>query len=534
MKILDKPPGVTTHTSLNPDEQKRLWIDPVDGFIEHLQHRSSIALWPVHRLDVGTSGVCLVAESPDEASQLAQSFESRAFEKTYYFVSDRKPRRGFVSGGKIESHITRMKTGGSKATQYASFSPTAQEPINAVTVIEHVRDHGSFSLWRAKPETGKPHQIRLHAESVGLSILGDEEHGGTKFPSLCLHAAEIKNESILASSPLPRWFENLDLLSRPQLIAWLQAFERRERLYRSLQVVGVLRPETLRWIHTDGGPLRMDQLGDIYQLHWYAEKLGATDQADIDLLTQNLRLHSWYVQVRGNRGREPNKENMQLSAPTLPERWLANEEAFRFIFRRDSGLSPGLFLDQRANRRMLHLLKPRAVLNLFSYTGGFSVAAAKAGAERVVTVDISRKFLEWAKENFRANSLDPENKNFEFRDIDSQIYLKWAAKNSLLFDAVICDPPSFARLEKSVFRLETELETLISQCLDVTAPGGFTLFSTNHEGLTSEQIVKRIDALLRATKRPFRIERAPSPDWDFEFPREPRLMKSLVLRRAYS
>lgn len=534
MKTLDKPPGVTTHTSLNADEHKRLWVDPIDGYIEHLQYRSSLTLLPVHRLDVGTSGVFLVAETSEEASTLSLSFESRVFEKTYYFISDRKPRRGFASGNKIESHITRMKTGGSKATQYASFSPTPQEPINAVTTIEHVCDHGHFSLWRAKPETGKPHQIRLHAESVGLAILGDDEHGGTKFPSLCLHAAEIKSDSVSATSPLPRWFNNLELLMRPQLIRWLQAFERRERLYRSLQIVNVSRPETLRWIHTDGGPLRLDQLGDVYQLHWYGDSLTAANQADIELLLQMLGVHSWYLQHRGNRGREPNKEVTQLSTPTLPERWTATEEAIHFNFRRDSGLSPGLFLDCRANRRLLSRLRPDTVLNLFSYTGGFSVAAALAGAKHVVTVDISRKFLDWAKENFRANSLDPEKPCYEFREIESQVYLKWATKNGLLFDAVICDPPSFARLEKSVFRLEVELEALLKQCLGVTAPGGFVLFSTNHEGLTAELLIKRIDALLKSTWLPFRIERAPSPDWDFELPREPRLNKSLVLRRAYS
>jgi 23S rRNA (cytosine1962-C5)-methyltransferase len=574
LKILDKPPGCTTHTSLSVDESKRLHLEPNDGFLEHLGNRSGKKLNPVHRLDIGTSGVLLAvqqgsAESTELTASLSAALESRDVKKTYFFVTDRKPRRGFESGTVIESHITRIKSGGSgnlkSGPQYISHGPTSIEPINAVTTIELVREHGNYALWKALPQTGKPHQIRLHAESSGLTILGDADHGGTAFPTLCLHAAELEAKvtvdgaplEIKARSPLPRWFNDLELLNDQQLVSWLQAFERRERLYRSLRSMEVFVSETRREIHSDsllgGTDLRCDRLGEITHFHWYGklnQMRNVFQTADLERVTKLatlLKIEDWYLQHRSNRGSAGNKgaggtgaptEETALSKETLPARWIANEEEMRFQFRRDSGLSPGLFLDQRANRRWVLQNRPRRVLNLFSYTGGFSVAAARAGAELVVSVDLSRSFLEWTKENFILNNLDPLLPKYEFRAMDSREYLKWAAKKGLQFDLVVCDPPSFSRSESGVFRIETELESLLSQCAQVTAPGGRILISTNYETWTHQEFVQRVAnfanefkiEFARQAKKLVTLERTPSPDWDFEMPREPRRMKSLFMK----
>ncbi|MDZ4084717.1 MAG: pseudouridine synthase, partial [Bdellovibrionales bacterium] len=381
LKILDKPPGCTTHTSLSSDESKRLHLEPNDGFLEHLSDRSGKKLNPVHRLDVGTSGVLLAvqqgsAESAELTASLSAALESRDVKKTYYFVTDRKPRRGFESGSKIESHIARVKSGGGShiktGPQYISHAPTSIEPVNAVTVIELVHQHGNYALWKALPQTGKPHQIRLHAESAGLAILGDADHGGTDFPTLCLHAAELETTvfvsgkplEIKARSPLPRWFSDLDLLNDRQLVSWLQAIERRERLHRSLRTMEVFVSETRREIHSDsilgGIDLRCDRLGEITHFHWYGnpKQMGSrfqeTDLARVNRLASILKLEDWYLQHRSNRGAastDSQKEETALSKENLPVRWISNEGEMRFQFRRDSGLSPGLFLDQRANRR---------------------------------------------------------------------------------------------------------------------------------------------------------------------------------------
>lgn len=562
LRILDKPAGVTTHTSLSEDEAKRLHLEPNDGFLEHLSMRSGRKLLPIHRLDVGTSGALLAWESDGTAgalaamSQLAKAFESRDVDKSYLFITDRQPRRGFKSGDKIESHISRVRSGGAgkQGPQYVSHSPTPQEPINSVTTFEKIQDHGKFALWRAKPLTGKPHQIRLHAENAGLAILGDTEHGGSSFPSLCLHAAaaSLKDSAagFEAASTSPIWFQKLELLEDPVLVSWLAGIDRRERLNRSLRLLGVAISETRRELHGDSVAgadathntcdLRLDRLGEIFQFHWYGspnklkQELSEVDVQRIRRLAEICGIQQWWIQYRSNRGSGQSQELVITSSEPLPARWHAHEENLRFLFCRDRGLSAGLFLDQRANRRWVTQTRPPTVLNLFCYTGGFSVAAAVAGARHVVSVDLSRHFLEWAKENFQANRLDPADSRFEFRAMEARDYLRWAEKKGLQFDLVICDPPSFARTENGVFRIETELEALINSCLAVTKDGGRLLFSTNFENWSNQEFVFRVTEIVKKMKakgpRAFSLERTPSPDWDFEFPREARRMKSFFVK----
>lgn len=534
LRIFDKPAGLTTHTSLSSDERKRVSIEPVDSFLGHLTMRSEIQLWPVHRLDLGTTGVLLAVDNADEAAELSHAFEARDVEKTYFFLTD---RHASFSTAHVESYIDRQS--GGKGSNFFTREGTEAHPVNAITDFDRISQHDSFSLWRARPLTGRPHQIRLHAESLGISILGDGEHGGSPFPAICLHAAEVRfqwqGKMVVAQAPNPRWFDDLTMLTAKsgfRIINWLAAIERRERLERSLESLGVRASETRRLIHTEGQDLRVDRLGPVMQFHWYADDFSPRDQETIENLAKIMGWDQWYIQHRSNRGKNPNEAEIIPSNENLPLRWNAKEDSLTYTFRRDTGLSAGLFLDQRANRRwILENAKDARVLNLFSYTSGFSLAAAKAGAEKVVSVDLSRSFLNWSKENFAANGLnvDVTNTQFEFRAMEARDFLKWAKKKELQFDLVICDPPSFGRSEAGVFRIEKELENLLAGCVDITAAGGLILFSTNYELFDTNEFYDRIEDFAHRSKRELRVSRTPSPDLDFEFPREFRAMKSVFL-----
>lgn len=545
LRILDKPAGLTTHTSLSSEERKKLETDPVDSFLGHLSYRSGIELWPVHRLDLGTTGVMIATDTPDEAALLSQAFESRDVEKTYFFLTDGTPESN--SGFHVESFIDRHPSGG-RASNFFSVAATSEAPANAITDFEFVKKYEHISMWKAKPQTGRPHQIRLHAESIGIPILGDGEHGGSSFPTICLHASEIripwKNQVIHATAELPRWFKDLSLasdISRSSQLGWLIAIERRERLNRSLKAMGVAPSPTQRWLHKEGNELSVDQLGAVVQFHWYGENFESYDRKAIEELAAIMEWKSWFLQRRDNRGKNPNAAEFILSDELVPQRWTADEDGDKYTFRRDSGLSSGLFLDQRANRRWLKSsAKGKSVLNLFSYTGGFSVAAALGGARKVVTVDLSKNFIAWSKENFEANGLPTETtpaQEFEFRAFDAREYLKWAKKKGFTFDFVVCDPPSFSRSDNGVFRIEKDFENLLSGCLDVLEVGGTLLFSTNYELLKEEDFFLRAETFVRAqnlaTSSNCRLElaRAVSPDLDFEFPREELAMKSLRISK---
>ncbi|RYD37566.1 MAG: class I SAM-dependent rRNA methyltransferase [Verrucomicrobiaceae bacterium] len=177
-----------------------------------------------------------------------------------------------------------------------------------------------------------------------------------------------------------------------------------------------------------------------------------------------------------------------------------------------AGYSQGLFLDQRLQRmRMLERLhswqaqpqrqpqelssrpvdppgdpeaRPR-VLNLFSYTCAFSVAAASAGA-LTTSVDLSRPYLEWGKRNMELNGLDAAA-HFFCRG-DSFDWLRRFAKSGRKWDGIVVDPPTFSRnADGRLFRVEHDFPALAAACLAVLAPGGWLLASTNHRGLTSER-----------------------------------------------
>ena len=152
-----------------------------------------------------------------------------------------------------------------------------------------------------------------------------------------------------------------------------------------------------------------------------------------------------------------------------------------------AGYSQGLFLDQRPQRaRMMERLVPgQRVLNLFAYTCAFSVAAASRGAV-TTSVDLSRPYLDWGKRNFAHNALDP-NDHFFCRG-DSFEWLRRFAKKGMTWDGIVVDPPTFSRnADGRIFRVENDFSALTALCLNVLAPGGWLLASTNHRGLAASR-----------------------------------------------
>jgi 23S rRNA (cytosine1962-C5)-methyltransferase len=517
--LADKPAGVTTHSSLNERDRANPLMEMRDGFVEHLEDRLHTRLFVGHRLDRETTGAIAFARDSETAALLHDAFASRAVKKTYLFITDRS---SFQATYDVESFIER------RGSEIVSLLPAGGAPdANARTTFELIRREHGFELWRARPETGKPHQIRLHAQHIGLSILGDTLHGGSWFPTLCLHSATLElslaGEIISHHSPAPVWFENLELAKDEVLAEWLAAVDRRLRLIRSGALDAKSDDRTLRWIHSEGDPLRAEQLGSVVHLSWFGES--EPDEVELERIQKLTELCGWpiwYLQNRGNRGRTPNAEKKLQGPEPIPEKWQAREGSWIFEFRSESGLSPGLFLDQRRNRAWVKdQAHGKRVLNLFCYTGGFSVAAASGGAEKVVSVDVSRSFLEWSKTNFVLNNLPLEG--HEFRAMDSREYLAWAAKKKFEFDLVICDPPSFGRSSYGVFSIEKDFSRLLESLLQVTALGGSILFSSNFERWTMEDFERR------ARKK---LTRTPSPDWDFELPARPRNMKSFIIARS--
>lgn len=524
----DKPAGATTHTSLA--DRSALVAEINDGLCEYLAARTGAPLFVSHRLDLDTTGCLVFARTAAAAEVLREAFADRRVKKRYLFLTDQRPRRAHFT---VESMIER------RGSSFISEPASAGQAANARTHFQLLEESDGLFLWEARPETGRPHQIRLHAAAEGLAILGDRDHGGSSFATLCLHSENLTiplpSGELSTTSPAPRWFTRRDLARDPLVMRWLTAIDRRERLLRSWSAAGDSsfdspRDRTLRWLHSEVDPLRAEQLGSVYWLSWFRERpLSREEERALERLTEEMGWNDWALQYRFDRGRSPNSRQIETRGSPPPDRWVARENGLLFEFRAGQGLSPGLFLDQRRNRAWVRgNATGLRVLNLFCYTGGFSVAAASGQAKQVVSVDLSKVFLEWTKVNFTLNDLPLEE--HEFRAMDSRSYLSWAKKKELRFDLVICDPPSFSRSDKGVFKIEQELESLLQALIDVTADGGRVLFATNFEGWDADSLEFRALAFCaQARDRRLRLERTPSPDWDFELPTAPRNMKSFFI-----
>lgn len=173
-----------------------------------------------------------------------------------------------------------------------------------------------------------------------------------------------------------------------------------------------------------------------------------------------------------------------LSGPAQNEPFIAKESGVNYKISFQSGYSQGVFLDQRDNRvRIREASRPGdAILNTFAYTGAFSVCAALAGAT-TTTLDLSQPYLDWAKENMAANSIDP-SKHY-FCKGDTFHWLKRFAKQGRKFNGIILDPPTFSRDDKGkVFRVEDDYYRLVELAAACTASDGWILASTNCRKLT--------------------------------------------------
>ena len=197
------------------------------------------------------------------------------------------------------------------------------------------------------------------------------------------------------------------------------------------------------------------------------------------------------------------------------------------------GQKTGFFLDQRENRREVETLAAgRRVLNAFSFSGGFSVYAARGGAKSVTDLDISAHALESAKRNFALNGLDPAAHDFIYGDTFD--WLKRLARKQRLFDVVILDPPTFSQSkEGGVFRAEKDYGRLVRAALPVLRPGGVLFASTNAAEWKPEDFLADVERAILAAGRKIVQRHYVSQPPDFPVSRaEPAYLKTVWMRVA--
>ncbi len=170
-------------------------------------------------------------------------------------------------------------------------------------------------------------------------------------------------------------------------------------------------------------------------------------------------------------------------AEDSPTSFFVREGRARFLVRMGARRDPGLFLDHRTTRRLVSAAAAgRDVLNLFAYTGSFSVHAALAGARRTTTVDLSASTVRWATENLVANGIDLQHHRVVAADVFAFLTDHGDhADPEGAYDLVILDPPSVSRSRRATRDLDVQRDhpALIAGCLRLLRPGGTIWFSTN-------------------------------------------------------
>jgi len=215
-----------------------------------------------------------------------------------------------------------------------------------------------------------------------------------------------------------------------------------------------------------------------------------------------------------------------LGEPVEPEQVVV-EYGLKFLVRPFDGFSVGLFLEHRENRRRIReLAAGRRVLNAFSYTGGFSVAAAAGGATAVTSVDVATRYLEWSKRNFAANGIDLTHQRFYRSDIFA--YYKRARRQGHRYELIILDPPTFSRLPRSkhVFVLADQLEALVSGAVELLDPGGIVLLATNDRRIDRARLEEAVASAGAGRSSTILASPALPPD----FAGDPDYSKTIIAR----
>lgn len=207
--------------------------------------------------------------------------------------------------------------------------------------------------------------------------------------------------------------------------------------------------------------------------------------------------------------RERQKGEQQYSKLKQEKKELiVDENGLSFIVNLSDYLDTGLFLDHRITRQKVkEIADGKRVLNLFAYTGSFSVYAASGNAAKITTVDLSKTYINWAKRNLTYNKLYDDTKH-EFIQEDVLQYLKTIPANA--YDVIVLDPPTFSNSKRmeDIFDIQRDHVHIINQCLHVLDTNGVLIFSTNYRGF-------ELDAAKIDTSKIKDITRQTTP-FDFE------------------
>lgn len=356
-------------------------------------------------------------------------------------------------------------------------------------------------------------EIRYKKESLGVGIV----QNGTQLRFRLLALTQDLGES---REPLSQKFETYMQLQWKKALALRSSFDRsKTNAYRLVNGEG------------DGFPGLVVDLYDFVAVikhdHASLEKIWNVKEIARQIQTACPFVKVVYLKRRDSQ----DSEKGECLVGELPEEIEFLENGMRFLANIREGSKTGFFLDQRDNRCLISRFSSGAdVLNVFSYTGGFSVFAGLGGAKSVTSVDISRPAIANAEVNFKLNNLKGIHSGISR---DAFEYLEEVAKRKACFDLVINDPPSFAPSQKTVPQARAAYEKVFTTSLKLVRVGGLFAASSCSSHI-SESIFFEIltESFSKARRRGTVIATGGQPSdhpWPLAMP-EMRYLKFILFR----
>ncbi len=484
--------------------------------------RASTYLGVHQRLDRDTSGVVVMTRRKEANASIARQFEGRTAEKRYLAGVTGWP------AGKGKGTL-RDTLGPGKNGEVVVVSPRDKRGQLAVTHVEVREKKPPRSLLAVTLETGRTHQARVQLAHAGAPIAGDALYAGGEAPRLMLHAESVKLEHPSTHRPItptakrPRafstWLTRGDLgravYDDPPALDDALALAVEERFGLGRGDTGERATTAFRLVHEAGDALpglAVDVYGSHLVAQLYEDESGTWDDRPrrervLDRLA-SLGFDGVYLKVRPRQAntlvdtrREELAPREAVRGTSATDELVVLEEGVPYGVRLGDGLSTGLFLDQRTNRRRVReAAEGKRVLNLFAYTCAFSVAAAVGGARSTTSVDAAGVALDRGRANLgRVGATD--DKAHALVASDAFEWLAGAARRKDRWDLVLLDPPSYSTTKTGRFVGRTDYGDLAAMAMAVLAPGGALLACSNHRQVSASRFRKFLHDAARQAGR---------------------------------
>jgi len=287
------------------------------------------------------------------------------------------------------------------------------------------------------------------------------------------------------------WFVSIDKVTFNQAFfetLFRQAKEKRSAYYQDDLTTA------FRLFNQEGdgfGGLTVDLYGDYAVFSWYNSYVYQIRQTISEAFRQVFpEVLGTYEKIRF---KGLDYESAHVYGQEAPDFFTVLENGVLYQVFMNDGLMTGIFLDQHEVRGSLvdGLAMGKSLLNMFSYTAAFSVAAAMGGANQTTSVDLAKRSRELSQAHFQANGISTDDHRFVVMDVFE--YFKYAKRKGLTYDVIVLDPPSFARNKKQTFSVAKDYHKLISQSLEILNPEGIIIASTNAANVSRQKFTEQID-----------------------------------------